>query len=157
MKINLLYGSDNVLSGFLNIDPFAKDEDIKKNKGRVDNLDEICEDAECLSIIAEDIIDYFSSKEVDNIISHWIKKLRHGGKIVIGGIDLIEVSRSFNNKYIDLINTNLLLFGDQSESWKYRKSCLTSSELVKGLQGLGLNILKNRINNYKYTIEAERP
>jgi hypothetical protein len=37
MKINLLYGSDNVLSGFLNIDPFAKDEDIKKNKGRVED------------------------------------------------------------------------------------------------------------------------
>jgi predicted SAM-dependent methyltransferase len=153
MKINLMHGSGTILSGFINID------DTQNNKMRVDNLDKICEDSECDEIIAEDVIDYFSSKEVDLIIQGWVSKLRHGGKIVIGGIDLDEICKSLYNKRINLVEANILIFGNQKHPWEFRKSGLTSILLVKVLKNYGLNIIKKRINliNYHYVIEAERP
>lgn len=156
MKINLLYGTDDILSGFLNIDPLAGKDDEKKILGPIDNLDSICEDAECDYIIANDIIDYFSSREVDKIIEHWLTKLRHGGKIIIGGVDINEVSKGFINKQIDLIHINVFLFGEQDKPWQFRKSALTANDLVKAIESFGLKIIKNRTNNYRYIVEAER-
>ncbi len=157
MKLNLLFDSDNVLSGYTNVDPYADEKDKRKIKGDVDNLDYLCEEAECQHIIAVNVLDHFSSKDVDHILEHWISKLRHKGIITIGGVDLVEISKAINNNYIDLIQANIMLFGLQSEVWQTKKACLTSSSIIIALQNCGLRIIKNRINNYQYSIEGERP
>lgn len=146
MKINIINVPGHTFAGFSNI-----------HISEASNLDNLCESAECTRLIAEDIIDYFSSHEVDMIIDNWISKLRHGGTIVIGGIDINQVAKALHNKQIDLVQANVLLFGEQSSPQDYRKSALTATKLVEALQGCGLKILKNRTNNYKYVIEAERP
>jgi hypothetical protein len=156
MKVNLLYKSNNLLSGFINIDPFSSKEDIESNKkiqGNIGDLDWVVEDSECTQIIAEDVLNYFAGPEVDQVIENWVRKLRHKGTIIIGGVDLFEVCRGIDGRYIDLVNANILLYGEDGE----KKSILSSIDLSKALRNLGLKIIKNRCNSYKYIIEAERP
>lgn len=154
MKLNLVYGnnprSDTTLSGFTQVDFYEKD---------LNYLDEVCEDAECDTIIADDLIDYFPSTLVDILLESLLVKLRHGGRIVIGGTDLNEVVRNLFNKNLSTVNANILLFGMQNEPWEFRKSVLPAAELATALKQCGLKILKNRTNpeNCHYVIEAERP
>lgn len=146
MKINIINIPGNTYAGFSNI-----------HISEVANLDNLCEIAECTRLIAEDVLDYFSSHEVDGILGNWISKLRHGGTIIIGGIDINMVAKALVNKQIDLTQANILLFGNQDSTDSYRKSALTSELMIQALKTCGLTILKKRTNNYKYIIEAERP
>lgn len=146
MKINLVFDLKNSLSGYNNIDVGISGP----------TLDEVCEDAECTEIVADDVVNYFPAEYVSIILDNWIKKLRHGGQLIVGGTDLNEVSRQFFNKNINLSETNILLYGEQREPYQFRQSGLTSYDLAKSLKDCGLHILKNRINNFHFTIVAER-
>src|ERR1044072_4853402 len=102
MKINLLYNSNNLLSGFINIDPLASPEEIKSGKKIVsflDNLDGVVEDSECTAILAEDILCYIPAKDVGGAIDNWIRKLRHKGTLIISGYDIFEICRGISNRY----------------------------------------------------------
>jgi hypothetical protein len=156
MKINLLYNSNNLLSGYLNIDPLSSEDDIqsgKKVQGNIFDLNWAVEDAECTSIVAEDIINYVPAENIAQVLDNWVRKLRHNGTIIITGVDLYEVCRGINGRYIDLENANQLFYGETGE----KKSILSGSDLTRALEECGLKIIKNRYNSYKYTIEAERP
>jgi hypothetical protein len=154
MKINLLINSNEILNGYINVDPLNNQ--LEKIKGDVHNLDWLCEDAECNEIIAKDIISYFPINAVDSIIEHWIKKLRHKGIINIGGVDLTEIARGIISKNIDLVSANILFYGKQTEEWQVRKSGLTARELVLAIKRCGLRIMKSRVENYYYMVQAQR-
>lgn len=157
MKLNILCGTNDILSGHVNIDPWAKDGDTEKIKGNIDNLDYLCEDGECTSIIATDVISYFPAIEVANVLENWVRKLRHKGSIIIGGADINELSKAFFQKQLDLVTVNILLFGEQKEPWQYKKNILNHYDLTNALEKLGLKIIKKRLSNYCYLLEANRP
>ena len=127
MKVNLLYGEADILTGYLNLHPFAISDDDEKNIRIADikNIDRHVCDAEATEIIATDVIDYLSLYEVPKVLGHWIKKLRHGGKIVIGGTDMNEVTRGFIHGDIDLETTNKLLHGLQTQPHLVKRVNLT--------------------------------
>ncbi len=156
MKINLTLAEDSPRSGFKNIDPYAPLGHPLRTIGDVANLDEYCEDAECEELVALDVIDYMPALQLDNILSHWLKKIRHGGTIAIGGIDMREVSRAFVSQKLSLEDANLLFYGAQRAPWQYRKSTLTLQKVIDLLESKGLKILQKRINEYSYMVKAER-
>ena len=96
MKINITLGGSGYKSGYVNVDPTLKrmGEEVvleKANNGQTNvikadirNLDEITLENECVEIVAEDILDYLQLGESRKVLAHWISKLRHGGKIVVG-------------------------------------------------------------------------
>lgn len=157
MKINLLLSDNSPRSGFVNIDPYAPSGDPLRTIGDVTNLDEHCEDAECDELVALDIIDYVPALELDSVLLHWLKKIRHGGSITLGGVDMREVSRAFVAQKISLEDANILFYGAQSAPWQYRKSTLTLQKLIELLESKGLKIVQKRINHFSYSVKAVRP
>lgn len=121
-----------------------------------EDLSNICEDAECIELIADDILGYFPGNQVNTILHHWIKKIRIGGTIVITGIDLSEVMRGIQGRSINLTEANILLYGNQEKPYEFRASCLNGLELSKTLKQFGFKIVKNSIENFRYIVKAER-
>ncbi len=166
MKLNLLW-SGHALNGYINVDPFGFGEEGKV-VADVKNLDDVVDDAEATEIIAEDIIDFLPLGDVERVIEHWIKKLRHGGKIIVGGTDMFEVCKAFSNYTIDLAMANYLLHGAQEKPWEERHANFTLIGLAQFLKERGLNIISKRIygmsasgagyeKNYHMYVEAVRP
>jgi hypothetical protein len=160
MKLNLLYGPGPIHGeGFLNINPFSdKDTDTQK-QGGVENLDEFVDDGEAEQIIALDVIDYLEINKVVPVIVGWVKKLKHGGIITIGGVDLYEVSRNFFRYNISLLQANELIHGKSDMPFLVKKTQFTLKGVIDLLQGqLGLKILKKRLDQetLRYCVEAQR-
>jgi hypothetical protein len=157
MKINLLYNSNMVRAGYLNLDPFAPPDDPDRINGDIVNLDEYVEDAEATDIIALNVIDFMPSSDTNDIIVGWIKKLRHGGTITIGGVDIRDVAKATIYQQLSLTDTNLLLYGAQRAPWEYKKATLTLQHLINALQGQGMEIMKKHSENFTYHVTARRP
>jgi hypothetical protein len=148
MKINFISDPGDSLSDYNNIDITAA--------GFSPYLDGVCDLAECQSIIAMDVLNYFSSLETDSIVNRWILLLRHGGKLVIGGYDALSIAKGIVQRDLSLVEANIMLFGEQNMSWDFRRCIVSSMELVQALKAMNLKINKNIVGNYRYTIEAER-
>ena len=142
MKINLILDG-HPLSGYKNIDPHGY-EDETKTVGDLENLHDIVEDAEATEILALDIIDFLPLNSVEPAISHWVSKLRHGGKIAIGSYQ----------KILGLAEANEVIHGTQERP---RISHLTIDTLIEILEKQGLQVIKKRVNKFDMTVEAQRP
>lgn len=154
MKIRLTVGEKEKLNGYTNIDPITKFDGISID---VRNLDGLASDAECTEIIAEGVIDFLHKEDFVLAISNWVKKMRHGGKIIVTSIDALEVAKSFSRKKIDIRAFNEAIHGNFSEGWDVFLSHTTIEELSSVLESLGLVITKKRINGIKLMVEAKRP
>lgn len=157
MKINLLYGHGDFLQSHLNINPFSLEETESMKIGDIRNLDGWVDDAEATEIIAMDVIDYFSLAEVNPILDHWISKLRHGGKIVIGGCDALDAAKALSQYELDLQTFNMLIHGTQDQPHLYKKTTLTLIGIVEYFREHGLKIIKQRKHGINYVVEAKRP
>lgn len=158
MKINLLYGVGDYLNGYLNIHPFSVEETDSLKIGDVKNLDKWVQDAEAKEILATDVIDYLPLNEVNPTITNWVKKLRHKGTLVIGGVDLFEISKGVYQYELDIPTANKLLHGLQQEPHLFRRANFTIFGITDYLANThGLVIMKKRITGYTYTVEAIRP
>ena len=151
MKINISVNG-KPKNGYINIDP-----SVNKQWDKIKNLDHVADDSECNEIIAEDMIDFLSSKELKPTVEHWVTKLRHKGKIIIGGTDIYEVCKHFFQKGISLEEANHLIHGKQLDSCDLRISQSTIESLENLLTGLGIKIMKKRSSNFKMVVEGERP
>lgn len=156
MKINLLRNSNDIINGYLNIDPFAQPGE-NKVAGDITNLDSWCEDAEATEIIARDVIDFLDPPTVNNALSNWLKKLRHGGRLVIGGVDLYEVGKAITEFEINGDQAMKLLHGEQVKPGDVRKSNTTMKDMIQTLQNFGLRIISKRSDSFMFSITAERP
>lgn len=156
MKINLLLNSNNIRSGYLNIDPYALPGDPDKIHGSLVDLDEYVEDGEAVDFLALDIIDYIPSNSVNDVITGWLKKIRHGGTITIGGIDLREVAHAILHHQINLTEANILLYGAQRAPWDYRKATLTIQHVIQALKEQGMKLERKQIVQYHYFVTAKR-
>ena len=80
MKIRITVGEKEELNGYINVDPITKFEGVPSD---LRNLDDIASDAECTEIISDDVIDYLDKEDSLAALSHWVKKLRSGGIIIV--------------------------------------------------------------------------
>lgn len=157
MKVNLLRNApDDAMNGFLNIDPFADGKDCRK-QGDLADLSFFVEDAEATEIVARDILDFYDKSLWERTLDGWIKKLRHGGKIVVGGVDIYEVSKAVSNYSISTADANRLLHGEQDAPWNFRKTNATLFDMTGLLESKGLKVMKKRMSEFHYIVEAVRP
>lgn len=157
MKINLLRNTNDVLSGYLNIDPFTMGTDTDKVAGGLTDLSYHVDDAEASEIIARDILDYFDPPTGDRALENWIRKLRHGGKLVVGGTDLYEVAKAITNYSLLPEAANKLLYGSFTQPWEMKKHSTCLLATASWLEVKGLHVIKKRLNNFSYCVEAQRP
>ena len=156
-KVNLIYGIGDVMHTHLNINPFAEDESDIMVRGDLINLDKYVDDSELKELVAIDVIDYLPMDKTESAILNWVKKIRIGGSIILGGVDLFEVSKSLCQYRIDITEANILIHGDQQKPYMTRRANFTAMGLSEYLQTkFDFKIIKKRINNYKMIVEARR-
>jgi len=154
MKIRITVGANEQLSGYVNIDPISKFNDLAID---IRDLSEVVENSECREILAEDVIDFLEKKESFTVISNWISKLRHGGKIIITSVDAHVTSGLLYKGKIELSTFNKLMHGNFTAPWDVKLSHSTIEEMSSFLISQGLVINKKRQNGPHMIIEAERP
>tara|TARA_R110000824_G_scaffold57875_4_gene157166 strand:- start:1615 stop:2097 length:483 start_codon:yes stop_codon:yes gene_type:complete len=156
-KVNLIYGVGDVLHTHLNINPFATEDVEGIIRDDIVNLDKHVDDSELEELVAIDVIDYLSPAQIEIVLDNWIKKIRIGGSIILGGIDLLEVCKSLSQYRIDITEANLLIHGEQEKPYMIRKANFTAMGLAGYLESrFNFQIIKKRINNYKMIVEARR-
>lgn len=116
-----------------------------------------CNDNECTEIIADHILDYIPVSKCHAVLSHYISKLRHGGKIILGGVDLVEANKIAFTGVFDPIAFNELLFGKQQYAWDFKRGIYSVSLITEYLQSQGLKVTKKRLTPTQFVIEAIRP
>ena len=141
MKVNLTIKPSDV-SGYLNINAVEG--------GDIASFDNMVSDSEAVEILATDIINFVSMEKVEELIDGWIKKLRHGGKLVIGGVDAFEVCRAVSHTSLSIEEFNQIIH-------EGRSSQISISELSEILSRKGLTILKRRLSGFNMIVEAQRP
>lgn len=157
MKLNLLLdNSKDVLSGYLNIDPLAKDSEKNKINGDISNLDFVCDNGEVEEILAYNILEYFHFFRIDQILNNWLSKLKVGGKLILGILDIEEISRLYYLNRISMDKFNNLIFGEQKKDWDTKKCGLTVYNLTEVLTNKGYKILRSEINEYEGFVSCER-
>jgi hypothetical protein len=158
MKVNLIYGRGDVLHTHLNINPFA--EDVVEGKivrADVKNLDKLVDTAEVDQLVALDVIDYLPITDIEKTLANWVSKLAHEGKIIIGGVDLYEVAKAMGQYKMDVSQANLLLHGEQTKPYLIKRISFTAIGLSDFLSGVfELKILKKRISQFNFIVEAQR-
>ena len=137
MKINIVSESEEALEGYRKI--LVKDQAI-------DFAD--ISDNECEFILANKILNHFDYKNITDSLVNIRKKLRIGGKLVIGGIDL----RMFTTNVIN----NLISPQDASDVVSNSKSMSIVTETVNLISQLDLKVITTQINGIHYEITAER-
>ena len=169
MKINITLGGSGYKSGFVNIDPTlqrmgeevilenANDDQTNVIKADIRNLSEVSQENECTEIYAADILDYLQLEESKTVVSHWVSRLRHGGKIAIGGTDIEEVCRIFKNGKITTEDFNQVVHGTFEKPWSVKLSHRKIEDLIGLLQANGIKITKKRIEGINMIVEGERP
>ena len=157
-KVNLIYGVGDVLHTHININPFAEEADGETIiRDDITNLDNHVDDAELQELIALDVIDYIPMTKVGSVLDNWTNKIRLGGKIVIGGVDLIECCKSVADYSIDIVQANSLIHGEQNRPYLIKRLNFTATSLAEYLEEVfNFTIIKKRVNNYQMIVEARR-
>jgi hypothetical protein len=158
MKLNLLLDdSAAIRPDYINIDPLAPLNNDNLVRDTFKELREV-DDGEADSIVAIDIIDYYSPKEVMDFFTVWAKKLKHGGVLTVGFTDIYALSKGIMMRYLNLEAANVQLHGLQDKAWKIRRCSLSIDFIAKSLETRGLKILNKRLGgNAKAIVKAVRP
>lgn len=157
MKLNLVLEKTQEISGYINVNPFTLEENDSVKSCSLYDLSPLVAECEATEILAINVLDYLDIHKVKSTLDHWISRLRHGGKIVIGGTDMYAVCKSFTNYNIDINEVNSLLHGEQTGPHLIKRVNLTVHGLAKHMSQQGLNILRKQLNGFNMVVEAVRP
>ncbi len=161
MKVNLLLRNpDDIRSGYLNIDGIATADECKADgriAARVDNLEHTVDANELEELVAMDVLDYFPMKEADEILNHWLSRLKHGGRLTVGVVDLRQIAREVLSNTCDIADANVLLFGKEEEGWQFKHCVFTTTILVNILRAKGYAIESKLAMNKRAIVTVRRP
>jgi hypothetical protein len=155
MKVSITLNNPYTLTGYLNLDPIVEPGSIKV-KVDVANLDEYLDVGECQEILSCDVLNYYESGKVDEIIDNWIDKLRKGGIIQFSEVDIESVLLSLQRGEINLDKLNTLLFGEQKRKWDFKKCGLSSYVMCNKLISKNLEIIEKTYHGYNFFIKARK-
>jgi hypothetical protein len=156
MKINITLDNPNCLNGYLNLDPILREAGTCKIKADVTNIDEYVDIAECTELRAYNVLSFFDSNKVDKILNNWISKIRIGGTIEISEIDFEKVFKAYSRGDIDIIKFNKMLFGEQNQSWEFRKSALNMDSISEVFKNRNFEIIEKTYINFNFIVKAKR-
>jgi len=113
-------------------------------------------DNECVEILAPHILDYLPISHMQPLVQMWIKKLRKGGKLILGGTDLYEICKNVMNGNANTVQANLLLYGNQESNWNMKRGQINLKDLVDLMNESGLKVMKKRLDGVEMCVEAVR-
>lgn len=155
MKVNLLINGTNVLGGYLNIDPYAKEGD-GKILGDITNLDHCVDDDELEELVADSILEYFGLNIVGGIIKNWVDKLQKGGKITLVCPDIYEIAKAISRRDLSEDEANILLFGPQDKEGVFKRNVYSMEKIEQILTYLNVKITSKKFLGFKLVITGEK-
>ncbi len=103
----------------------------------------------CNELIVYDCIDYIDIKQKMNLLDVLLSTIRYGGEIVLEGADLEEIARALTCGQIS---------ADEARKYLYKgNNIFGCNEVISYIESRGFHIKHKRVNNYVYSIRAERP
>lgn len=157
MKINVTIAGREVLPGYLNIDPVAPAACQDRVRCDPADMSPLVDRGEAEEVRAVGVLDHYPARKADAVLDHWVSLVAHGGTLVLAVVDVLEVAKALQNRFLSLEEANELLYGRQSETWEFRQSGHTLGRLARALEGKGMRVMKRRVSNYRATVVAERP
>tara|TARA_R110000803_G_scaffold41244_1_gene88725 strand:- start:6541 stop:6993 length:453 start_codon:yes stop_codon:yes gene_type:complete len=116
------------------------------------------EDASCVDIRCERVLDEIVYHHRDEALSNIVSKLRYGGTISLEGVDYAILCKNVMLGKHAPLDLNTLLYADSRQSLSYLL------EMTQKLEALGLKVDTSKYSSdtdtYEcpfYTIEAHRP
>lgn len=130
VKLNLIYHQADFLNTHTNISPFNTIENPELVIGNTTNIDWIADNGECSQIIALDTIEYIPHNKVYEVISNWVGKLKVGGQLILGFVELLELCNLYHRGNIKHNDFNYLMHGSQEKSYLIKLSSFSAPLLI---------------------------
>lgn len=103
---------------------------------------------ECTEILANDILDEFRIENIGSVIQALLSKLRIGGKLVLGGTDILLFCKAVQDGSLSEAEYSNIIASKQS---------MTQAPLVlETLRGMGLNVEIYDINGIHFEVAVRR-
>ena len=152
-KLNIMRSGGDYLNGYTNIAQSENPNYPDIQCGDATTLDWIADNGEMDEIIADKVLEQFPTEITDQVISNWVSKLRVGGKIVIGILDLYEVVRMAHFRLMTIEQFNNITFGKNND----RRSLLSTQQLIeKVCKPHSLKVVDHTLTGADSTITFER-
>lgn len=147
LKIELGGGENPRGEGFLNVDAIPLQTvdiiaDIRDLPFENESVDEVFSSA---------VLKHFNYNEVKEILKECFRVLKIGGKIEIIVPDLEEIIKKYQSKNIDFLKFNIWIYGAQSYSYDYHKSCWDFENFKKILTEIGFS----KIEKVPYSLKRD--
>ena len=127
--------------------------DLAQQKIDFDNMDSICEPAECTEIIVEELASYVQVDKLGALLQKIISRLRKRGTFIIKDVDVNEATKKYLNGLLNINDLNFLLFskGNLTKCGAY------SVHDIRGvIEALGLEVVSIDLTDCYYNIKAQR-
>ncbi|SPD74740.1 hypothetical protein PITCH_A330005 [uncultured Desulfobacterium sp.] len=158
--LNLGCGKD-IREGFVNIDLFSDDSRVVGMDVRKLSLPDNCADR----ILASDILEHFSHREIDAVLSEWVRILKPGGEIILRCPSLYLQIKAYINRVWDADTASFMIFGGQSNPGDYHCIGFDEESIKRHLMKAGLEVSlfdevdtpqNNRFINLNMNIRARK-
>lgn len=150
MKLNLGCGKD-IRVGYLNVD--------LKNNGSsnvivadISKLDDIVDNNSIEEMVGIHIVEYFTPQELQKNLQHWFSKISSGGTIYLQGFDYLLIANDISYYRIDIINLNMMLFG---ESGEYR-GVYDLMNIISVVESVGFEIIEKGYAGNEFFVRARK-
>jgi glycosyltransferase involved in cell wall biosynthesis/predicted SAM-dependent methyltransferase len=133
--LNLGCGRD-IREGFINIDLFGSDQRVVGMDIRKLDLPDNSADL----ILASDILEHFSHREVDSILKEWARVLKPGGELIIRCPNLKLQARAYLSGKWDADVASYMIFGGQTNPGDYHCIGFDEQSIRKHLVQAGFTL-----------------
>lgn len=115
----------------------------------IQDIDSI-DDNSCVEIVINDLLDYVSYNDANNILDSLIKKLCTNGSLVIQSVDLYQLSCAITFEDIDLDTCKMILYQN-------KKAIYTMYDIQSEISNRNLDLVEKKyINIFEYYIRAQK-
>ncbi len=139
LLLNLGCGND-VKEGYVNIDLYSDNPDVVGMDIRRLDLP----DGSADTILASDVLEHFSHREVDLVLKEWARVLKPEGQIVIQCPSLRLQMKAYMDGKWDADIASYMIFGGQTNPGDYHCIGFDEQSIRKHLEKAGLEILQFR-------------
>lgn len=106
-------------------------------------------DGQCTEAYLPDFLDFVEAHNITSFLHLLCDKLEHGGKLIVGGTEIIELTKNI---------LNYTITHEYANQYIYSRGALHSLDIITDiLLEYNMKIVKKQINGLNFLVEAVRP